>query len=241
MKDLLDYVRERARFHGVDPELAARVYQTESGGNPTARSSKGAFGPMQLMPVTARDLGVDINDPYQNIDGGVRYLKQQLTTFNDPELALAAYNSGPGNVRKYGGIPPFKETQDYVKKTNGQQSKQLPKSLSFDQQFPELSDQSQNPQTSGDWSPLPHVSNQDMPIRNPNGKAMAEALGLPDWAQKMAGNSSAPNVWTGFADEGRTSGLQIPGYQDAGENLNSLIGLLLSGKLGGQISRKRVI
>lgn len=123
--NLWDFLQQEAARQGVDPALAARVMRTESGGDPSAVSPKGATGPMQLMPATAKGLGVDINDPYDNIRGGVRYLKQQLDTFGAPDLALAAYNAGPGNVRKYGGIPPFAETQNYVRKN-------MPQSQGFD-------------------------------------------------------------------------------------------------------------
>lgn len=108
-------VRRIAREEGIDEnQFLALVYQ-ESRFNPCAKSGAGALGPAQLMPATARDLGVNPHDIEQNLRGGARYYKQQLRHFNgDVSLALAAYNAGPGNVQKYGGVPPFRETQGYV-------------------------------------------------------------------------------------------------------------------------------
>lgn len=108
-------VRRVAREEGVDEnQFLALVYQ-ESRFNPCVKSSAGATGLAQLMPGTAAELGVDENNIEQNLRGGARYYKQQLERYGgNVSLALAAYNSGPGNVNKYGGIPPFKETQGYV-------------------------------------------------------------------------------------------------------------------------------
>jgi hypothetical protein len=108
-----------AQQQGVPPDLFVRLVNQESGFQPDVRSSAGAYGLAQLMPGTADYLGVDINDPVQNLTGGARYLREQLDRFGNPELALAAYNAGPGNVSKYGGIPPFEETQNYVRSILG--------------------------------------------------------------------------------------------------------------------------
>jgi soluble lytic murein transglycosylase-like protein len=107
--------REAARRHAIPEDLFLRLVQQESGWNPAAKSHKGALGLAQLMPETARVLRVNPHDPYQNLDGGARYLKLQYRAFGNWKLALAAYNAGPGAVKKYGGIPPFKETKNYVK------------------------------------------------------------------------------------------------------------------------------
>lgn len=117
--DYRETARQIAIEEGVDPDLFLRLVGAESSFNPDSVSSKGATGLAQLMPGTAAELGVDPTDPIQNLRGGARYLRQQLDEFGDPVLALAAYNAGPGNVRKYGGVPPFAETQNYVAKIMG--------------------------------------------------------------------------------------------------------------------------
>lgn len=122
--NISDLIIKEAHARGIDPELALRVMLAESGGNHNAVSPKGAIGAMQLMPATARDLGVNPNDPAQNARGGVEYLARQLERFRDPRLAVAAYNAGPGNVQKYGDVPPFKETQNYVNKIIGNRQQQ---------------------------------------------------------------------------------------------------------------------
>lgn len=109
-----------AHRHGIPSAIFMKLILTESNWNPRAISHRGAIGLTQLMPETARILGVNPHNPHQNLDGGARYLAQQYRRFQSWHLALAAYNAGPNAVKKHGGIPPYKETQNYVRKILGQ-------------------------------------------------------------------------------------------------------------------------
>ena len=114
-------IADAAKTHGVDPRLVAAVARRESALNPAAVSPVGACGLMQLMPATARFLGVsNVFDVRENVSGGARYLRTLLDTFNgDLDLTLAAYNAGPGAVQRYNGVPPYAETRAYVRAVRG--------------------------------------------------------------------------------------------------------------------------
>lgn len=127
LPDILNAIRETSARHRQNPALARAglepddwhalfraLIEAESNYRPTAMSPKGAFGLGQLMPETARALGVDRRDIAQNLDGSARYFLAQLDTFSDIDLALAAYNSGPHRVTEYSGVPPFAETRTYI-------------------------------------------------------------------------------------------------------------------------------
>jgi soluble lytic murein transglycosylase-like protein len=119
--DFNEIIDNNSKKYNINSSIIKAVIKAESDFDPSVVSSAGAMGLMQLMPDTAKSLGVgEPFDPVENIEGGVKYLKEMLNKFGgNLELALAAYNAGPGNVVKYGGIPPFQETENYVAKIMG--------------------------------------------------------------------------------------------------------------------------
>lgn len=123
--EINELISKYADKNGLDEDFVKAVINQESGFNPNATSHCGAMGLMQLMPATAQGLGVtNAYDAEQNIEGGTKYLKGLMDRFgNDKSLALAAYNAGPNAVKKYGGIPPYAETQNYVKSVLGKYEK----------------------------------------------------------------------------------------------------------------------
>ena len=144
--EIFAFAAQEAERQGVPLSLVQGVVEAESGGSfnaigPKTRFNDRAYGPMQLMGATAKDLGVNRMDWRDNIRGGVKYLGQLTERFQDPTLVAAAYNAGPGNVEKYGGVPPFKETQNYVKKVVGMAQKD-----------------------DEEWTPVTGISQQQAPI-----------------------------------------------------------------------------
>lgn len=138
-KNAFDHIiRQAAQTHGVSEGLIKAVMHTESGFNVNARSPVGAQGLMQLMPATARRFNVsNAYDPQQNINAGAKYLAWLMKRFNgNTSLALAGYNAGEGNVQKYGGIPPFRETQDYVRRVSSRYSNLYSGSLNISSNSP---------------------------------------------------------------------------------------------------------
>jgi hypothetical protein len=203
-QEVFKFASEEASRQGVPVELVQNIIQAESGGNIAARSNKGAQGPMQLMPATAKELGVNINDWRDNVRGGVQYIGKMLNQFQDPTLAVAAYNAGPGNVRKYDGIPPFKETQNYVKKVTGMKDNEFVDVKGISTQQPIAQ---QSPTQSSEFADV-------------------TGIGTPQELQKKQSQGFFSDVATGFVDAlrtGPTARLINRAYGGSDAKLNELM------------------
>lgn len=192
--EILAFAAQEAERQGVPLPLVQGVIEAESGGKfdargPKTRSGETAFGPMQLMANTAKELGVDRMNWQDNIRGGVKYLGQLSQRFDSPDLVLAAYNAGPGNVEKYGGVPPFKETQNYVKKVQNFMSKptdddfvpfdaapQKGRDTAIDVSFPQGMGQPSAQQASDDFVPFSAAAPAPAPRPTPNVTNIVDAV-----------------------------------------------------------------
>lgn len=176
MPNWQDQARIVARKHGIPEDLFLRLVKQESGFNPKARSGAGAIGLTQLMPGTAQGLGVDPNDPYQNLEGGARYLAQQKKKFGKWNLALSAYNSGPGGAESSGQVEAFPETQRYVRNIMGGQSFAGPAAA-----------------PSGLSGP-PRVAAPDMGLINQLMQSNSEIVGVPGLPADLLGGLGASSL-----------------------------------------------
>lgn len=176
---LMETARAIAREEGVPEDMFLNLIAAESSWNPNARSGAGAIGLTQLMPGTAEELGVNPNDPVENMRGGARYLKAQLDRFGSPELALAAYNAGPTRVAEAGGIPDITETQNYVTKVMGAGAPQAPASA------PTPTGGAMPPANMQTLMKIAQFANN--PMLPPGQRMVAQAL-----MQRMAGQMFAP-------------------------------------------------
>lgn len=225
--EIFAFAAQEAERQGVPLSLVQNVIQAESGGafnaiGPKTRFNDRAYGPMQLMSATAKDLGVNRMDWKDNIRGGVKYLGQLSERFQDPTLVAAAYNAGPGNVEKYGGVPPFKETQNYVNKVVGMAKKD-------DEDWTPVSGISQQPVSSTgtaqqsmaneDWKPVTGVV---APVTQPNQQTgqsqfMRDVQASFNPLDVFRGKTTGGQLIFGTADllaKGITGGLSKLGFSD---------------------------
>ena len=182
-------VEQTARMHGLPPLILTALVMRESGFCANAVSRTGAIGYGQLMPATARDLGVDPYDPRQNVWGSAKYLRQQWDTFEDWRLALAAYNAGPGAVTRYGGIPPYQETQAYVRNVLGTYNVLSGRGRVLQPALASASAQSSAKPTAAPPAPLQTLVR---PPAGPQGRAPSTAVLRPSSPQSRERGVAAP-------------------------------------------------
>lgn len=203
MADYSGLLEAAGKQYNVDPKLLASVLMPESSGDPNAVSPKGATGLMQLMPPTAKEMGVtDINDPAQNIFGGAKYLSQQLDKYGNLPTALAAYNAGPGAVDNHGGIPPFPETQAYVQRVltryQGAPQQAIPgQPPAFPQSIPGLPPTADAPGAAPGYDPFSALMAKAGPAPDQGGAPATTAQAAADpFSALMAKAAAAPAAAT---------------------------------------------
>jgi len=216
--EIFAFAAEEAERQGVPLSLVQGVVQAESGGafnaiGPQTRFNDRAYGPMQLMGATAKDLGVNRMDWRDNIRGGVKYLGQLTERFQDPTLAAAAYNAGPGNVEKYGGVPPFKETQNYVKKVVGMAQKD-------DEQWSPVTGITQQKAPTDEWTPVAGIGvplAQQQPPKSGGSQFMQDVSASFNPLDVLRGKTTGGQLIFGAADlmaQGIKGGLSKLGLSD---------------------------
>ena len=225
--EIFAFATQEAERQGVPVSLVQNVIEAESGGafnaiGPKTRFNDRAYGPMQLMSATAKDLGVNRMDWKDNIRGGVKYLGQLSQRFQDPTLVAAAYNAGPGNVEKYGGVPPFKETQNYVKKVVGMANKD-------DEDWKPVSGINQQPVTNTattqqslaneDWKPVTGVTTTTAPQPQQTGQSqfLQDVRASFNPMDVLRGKTTSGQLIRGTAGlmaSGITGGLSKLGFSD---------------------------
>jgi len=216
--EIFAFAAEEAERQGVPLSLVQGVVQAESGGafnaiGPQTRFNDRAYGPMQLMGATAKDLGVNRMDWRDNIRGGVKYLGQLTERFQDPTLVAAAYNAGPGNVEKYGGVPPFKETQNYVKKVVGMAQKD-------DEQWSPVTGITQQKAPTDEWTPVAGIGvplAQQQPPKSGGSQFMQDVSASFNPLDVLRGKTTGGQLIFGAADlmaQGIKGGLSKLGLSD---------------------------
>ena len=224
-----EFARQEAERQGVPFSLVQKIVETESGGafnaiGPKTKTGDRAYGPMQLMSATAKDLGVNRMEWKDNIRGGVKYLGQLTERFQDPTLVAAAYNAGPGNVEKYGGVPPFKETQNYVQKVVGTNM------ATFRDIDPSLLGQ---PQQQVPKLDLRGMANQDLGYRDIDPSMIGQPVVQPPPVQQNSAFSRLGNQ--AVNEVGRTLRYGLEGAGGIADIVGTPLNMLINKATGSQL------
>jgi hypothetical protein len=235
-EQVYEFARQEAQRQGVPYSLVQKIVETESGGSfnaigPKTRFNDRAYGPMQLMGATAKDLGVNRMDWKDNIRGGVKYLGQLTERFQDPTLVAAAYNAGPANVEKYGGVPPFKETQNYVQKVVGTNMATYRK---VDPSFLEQSTEQQSPKIDLTGMATPERQ-QSTRYRTIDPSMLGEAV-----VQQAPVQQNAPTAFNRLGNQavnevGRTIRYGLEGAGGIADIVGSPLNMLINRATGSQL------